>query len=344
MTRKSRSSLLLVLILPTLPACDNVSWGGAEFAIVPPPTVSAKPATNGKEIEEHMPSGPVLYYVANRREGAIMVPVGEITGDSMLPIRARADAKAFAQRLIAEHLRQGSEFTLYHLGSRVGTLVVQSATPPEPNVCPALPRALGALELQPGVDSIPEFLAISSQHAPEIRRRAGAVPEISRTMQVLAPILAEKMIRARHAELPSNWQRAMAQLRPFPVTGGADPGYATTFVVSDTLGLGADNMGYSLFYIGTPAQFSYDTVFVAFTDYPSQGKAAPRVVDYLDWTRDDQPELLLQVYGINDTWFEVVGKKANGRWERTFRDRCARGGNTVPAAPTPDSVRTDSAR
>ena len=344
MTRKSRSFLLLSLILPMLPACDNVSWGGVEFAVVPPPKVSAQPATNGREVEERMPSGPLLYYVVNRSDGAVMVPVGEIAGDSMLPIRARTDARAFAQRLIGEHMRQGSEFTLYHQGSRVGTLVVQSATPAEPNVCPALPHALGALELQPGADSIPEFLAISSQHAPEIRRRAGAEPQIGRTMQVLAPILAEKMIRARHAELPGNWQRAMAQLRPFPIAGATDPGYATTFLVSDTLGHGADNMGYSLFYVGTPAQFSYDTVFVAFTDYPSQGKAAPRIVDYLDWTRDDQPELLLQVYGINDTWFEVVGRKADGSWGRTFRDRCAAGANKVSGTPAPDAVRTDSVR
>src|SRR5262245_29297141 len=125
MTRKSRSILFLALILPTLPACDNVSWGGVEFAIVPPPKVSAKPATNGREVEERMPSGPILFYVANRSEGPVMVPVGEIAGDSMIPIRARADARAFAQRLIGEHMRQGSEFTLYHLGSRVGTLVVQ---------------------------------------------------------------------------------------------------------------------------------------------------------------------------------------------------------------------------
>jgi hypothetical protein len=332
----------LLVILPALLACDNVSWGGVEIAVVPPPKVSAKPAVSGKEIEDRMPAGPILYYVSNRAGSAVLTPVGEISGDSMLPIRARADARAFSERLIAEHMRQGAEFTLYHSGSRVGTFVVQSAVQAEPNVCPALPHARGTLELQPGLDSIPEYLAISSQHAPEIRRRAGATPEVSRTMQVLAPILAEKMIRARHAELPGNWQRAMAQLKPFPIAGVADPGYATTFLVSDTLGRGADNLGYSLFYIGTPAQFSYDTVFVAFRDYPSAGKAAPRVIDFLDWTRDDQPELLLQVYSINDTWFEVVGKKANGTWQRTFRDRCER----APAASSPADSTTspDTAR
>ncbi len=341
MTRKPRTIPLLV-ILPTLLACDNVSWGGVEVAVVPPPKVSAKPATSGKEVEERMPEGPILYYVSNRAGSTTLMPVGEIAGDSMLPIRARTDAKAFSDRLIAEHMRQGAEFTLYHTGSRVGTFVVQSATAAAPNACPALPRAQGTLELQPGLDSIPEFLAISSQHAPEIRRRVGGPLAISGTMRILAPILAEKMIRARHAELPGNWQRAMAQLEPIPVATSADPGYATTFLVSDTLGRGADNQGYSLFYIGVPDQFSYDTVLVAFTDYPTKGKAAPRVVDFLDWTRDDQPELLLQVYGISDTWFEVVGKKADGNWRRTFRDRCQPAASSTTA--TDSTAPADTAR
>ena len=341
MTRKPRTLLPLLVILPTLLACDNVSWGGVEVAIVPPPKVSAKPATSGKEVEERMPEGPILYYVLNRPPNPVLIPVGEISGDSMLPIRARTDAKAFADRLIGEHMRQGAEFTLYHEGARVGTLVVTAATAPEPNACPALPHAVGALELQPGADSIPEFMAISSQHAPEIHKRVGGPPVIGRTMQVLAPILAEKMLRARHAELPGNWQRAMAQLKPFPIAGSQDPGYATTFLVSDSLGTAGDNIGYSLFYVGVPAQFSYDTVYVQFTDYPTQGKAAPRVVDFLDWTRDDQPELLLQVYGITDTWFEVVGKKADGNWRRTFQGRCQRPTNSATSDST---ARADSAR
>jgi hypothetical protein len=202
-------------------------------------------------------------------------------------------------------------------------------------VCPALPRARGLLELTPGADQIPEFLAIGRTYAPEIRRRAATPLEVSRTMQVLAPILAERMLRARRAELPSNWQRAMRQLRPMPVEGGTDPGFATTFLVGDTLGMGADDVGYSLFYVGTPAQFSYDTVYVHFTNYAEGGKAAPRIVDFLDWNRDDQPELLLQVYGIRDTWFEVVGRGSDGAWRRTFRNRCENAAAARPGLPEP---------
>ena len=341
MGRTARTAFLY-LILAAVTGCDNVNWGGAEFAVVPPPKVSGTPQTSGEEVEERLPTGPLLYYVVNRATGATMVPVGEISGDSLLPLRARKDARVFAQRLIAEHMRQGSEFVLYRGGSRMGRLVVDSASAPAPNVCPALPRASGTMELASGTDGLGEFLAISEQHAPEIRRRTGAPLQVTRTMQVIAPILAEKMIRARGAELPGNWQRAMAQLRPIPIAGGTDAGFAATFLVGDTLGLGADNDGYAVFYIGTPAQFSFDTVFVQYTDYTREGKAATRIVDYLDWNRDDQPELLLQVYGIKDVWFETVGRGASGKWQRTFRDRCEQGSGAAPV-PQPDAKRDTAA-
>ncbi len=349
MTRSLR--FLPVLCVLALVGCDNINWGGVEFAIVPPPEVNVTPATGtgmgGEDVAERMPEGPVLYYVARSADGALMMPVGEIAGDSMLPIRARGDAQAFAQRFIGDHLRQGSEFVLFSNGRRVGTLVVDAAEPPAAGTCPALPRARGSMELATGADQISEFIAIANPYAPEIRRRAGAPVEVSRTMQVLSPILAEKMIRARRAPLPGNWQSAMEQLRPIPVSGASDPGFATTFLVSDTLGRGADNEGYSLFFVGVPAQFSYDTVFVQYTNYAEAGKAAPRIVDFLDWNRDDQPDLLLQVYGINDVWFETVGKTQSGKWRRTFRDRCPQGEASTSSVPQPtsrDSLTRDTAR
>src|SRR5687768_17413657 len=108
------------LILVGLTACDNVNFGGAEFAIVPPPKVSGTPATSGLEVEERLPEGPILYYVANTPGMPIMMPVAEIAGDTLIPMRARKDAKTYVQRLIAEHMRQGAEFALYRNGSRMG--------------------------------------------------------------------------------------------------------------------------------------------------------------------------------------------------------------------------------
>jgi hypothetical protein len=194
---------------------------------------------------------------------------------------------------------------------------------PAANACPALPRAHGTLELTSGAEQIPEFLAIAKTHAPAIRRQLDFPLEPTRSMQVIAPILAERMIRARHAELPGNWQRALAQLKPFPIANSRDPGFAASFLAGDELATGGDNVGYSVFFIAVPgAQFGYDTTYVRFTDYPTDGKQAPRTVDILDWNSDGQADLLLQVYGLTDTWFEAVQRNERGNWKRAFQDRC----------------------
>lgn len=338
------SLLNAALILVVATGCDNVNWGGADVAVVPPPPVTRGVSIDGEAGEERVPQGPVLFYVAAAAGGATMVPVGEISSDSLIAIRSTHDPAAFANRFIAEHMRQGAEFALFREGARVGTFVVQGTEVPPPQACPFLPRARGILQLSAGAEQVPEFLAIAEPYAPEISRRAGPPPEISRNMQVLAPILAERLLRARRAQLPGNWQRAMAQLKPFPITGAASPGYATTFLVSDTLATGGDDNGYSLFYVGVPAQFSYDTAYVVFTDYPSGGKAAPRVIDFLDWNRDEQPDLLLQVYGVRDAWFEAVSRNRRGQWRRVFRDRCEQGSTMPIPAPgaVPDTVTTTS--
>jgi hypothetical protein len=341
-----RDMMRLALMVTLVSACDNVDWGGADIAVVPPPPKAAGVPVSGEDLAEALPEGPILFYVVPGESGGVMVPVGQIVGDSMLPLRAKKDLALYAGRFIAAHMRRGSEFALYRNGARVGTFVVQSATPPTANACPALPTAQGTLELSSGAATIAEFLAIAKPHAPEIRRQLDFASQPARGMQVIAPILAEKMIRARRAELPGNWQRAMAQLKPFPIANVRDPGFATTFLVGDNLATGGDNLGYSLFFIGAPgAQFGYDTVFVKFSNYPTDGKAAPRVVDILDWNRDGQVDLLLQLYGVSDTWFEAVGRNQRGQWQRTFRDRCDQP-STESTIPVPDTTRVvaDTAR
>lgn len=324
-----RARAVSVLILTVAAGCDNVNWGGADFSVVPPPPRATAPSSgdttvSGQPVDEVLPQGPVVYYVARTAEGGIMVPVGEVAGDSLRPLRARRDARIFAERFIGEHMRQGSEFVLFRGGVRVGTLVVQSASAPGGDPCVALPRATGSLELSASAAGATEFLALSQLSAPQVPRRIDQGLQPTRTMTFVAPILAERMLRARRAQLPGNWQRAMAQVTPFPGVTGLEPGFAATFLVSDTLGPGLDDQGYSLFFIATPsaAQVGWDTVYVNFADYPSDGRAARRVIDFLDWDRDDHVELLLQVYSTGDSWFEAVGRGPNAPWRRLLRDRC----------------------
>lgn len=335
------------LILTVAAGCDNVNWGGADFAVVPPPPQTQSPANTvaaagDSAVVERLPEGPILYYAVPSGSGGVMVPIAEIDGDTLRSMRAPNDPAAFATRFIAEHMRQGSEFVLFRNGTRVGTLVVETAqaSPLTTGECAVVPRATGSLELSSAALDAREFLAMSKLQAPQVVAATAASLAPSRNMQVVAPILAERLMRARRASLPGNWQRAMAQLKTFPLGSGGETAYATTFLVGDTLGPGLDAEGYSIFYIGTPSAASFDTTFVDYRPYPEGGKAAPRVVDFLDWDRDEQAELLLQVYGVDDVWFEALGTDDSGRWRRIFRDRC----EGAAAPPVPTAVLTDSAR
>jgi hypothetical protein len=335
-----RSALGVVLIISALTGCDNVSWGGADVAVVPPPpkprAVQSDDAATAAG--EALPTGPILYYVARGGGQALLTPVAEIAGDSLIPIRSAGDARVYAGRFVAEHMRQGTEFDLFSRGVRVGSYVIQSARVPDQDLCPLLPVATGALELSVASDSSREFLALEKPHAPQASARAPNAPQTLGRMRFVAPILAERMLRARGAQLPASWQGAMEQVVAFPASGRADAGFAATFLVGDTLGPGLDDEGYALFFLAMPtaSQTGWDTVYVDYRDYARTRRAAARVIDYLDWTRDDQVELLLQVFGTRDTWFEVVGRDAQGQWARVLSDRCEENGRPMllPRMPT----------
>ncbi len=329
----------LPLIVTLLAGCDNVNWGGAQFSVVPPPTGAGGAAEEGgpetEPVDEQPPSGPVLYYVrALGEQTAVLIPVAEIGQDTLLPIQATEDWERYSQRFITQSLRQGTEFALFHRGERAGTFVLQSAEIAGEEVCPRAPRATGILELVASARAVPEFLAIAKTHAPPGGRRSTAANlEPDRRMPLQASILAESALRARGARLPNNWTRALAQLHIFPITGSADPAFASTFVVGDSTGRGANPSGYSLFIIGQPRpQVGYDTTFVDFIDFASSGRAAPRVIDFLDWDHTGGTGLLLEVTSGQDTWFEALGL-SNGRWRRVLQTRCER-----PAAATSEAA------
>jgi len=329
-----------------------VGWGGADVAVVPPPPKPSGPQQTEEETAaiEALPTGAVLYYVARSGSGALLTPVAQLDRDSLIPIRPTGDARVFADRLVVEQMRQGAEFDLFSHGARLGSFVVQSARVPEQDLCPLLPVAIGTLELGVAADSVREFLALAKHFSPSVGTRVAAAPANLQRMRFVAPILAERMLRARSAGLPGNWQGAMEQVFPFPASGRADAGFAATFLVGDTLGPGLDDAGYGLFFLAMPtaSQTGWDTVYVDFRSYPQTRKAAVRVIDYLDWTRDDQVELLLQVYGTRETWFEAVSRDNQGRWRSVLNDRCADGGRptllpAMPAGPElPPGIPTDT--
>ena len=311
------------LIVMVAAGCDNVQWGGADVAVVtPPPRAGDAAADPAADPIERLPNGPVLYYVRSAGGQASMIPVAELLRDTVLPIRAH-DWTRYGQLFIDQHLRRGAEFALFHHGGRVGTFVLESAGVPDETVCPRLPFATGFLELMPGASELPEFLALAKPNAPPgAPRGVVALPEAPPRTRSMAPILAERLLRARRAPLPGNWTRAMAPLAPFPLSGSELPAFASTFILGDSLGVGPAETGYALFFIAQPMpQIGYDTIFADFVNYEFEGKAAPRVVDFLDLNRDEQVDLVLEVYGEHGSWFEVV-QAADGEWRRLLENPC----------------------
>ena len=356
-----KSSLILrtaaawAFILTSAAACDNVSWGGADVTVVPPPPrlVAAPTEERTAPVEqrgpERLPDGPILYHV--RVEGATgrLEPVAEIIEDSLRALQPGQNASNYANALIAEHMREGAEFVLFHDGGRVGTFIVQSAAFDGGSPCRPLPSAAGVLELSPEGQNVREFVALARQRVPQNIGRANRL-QVTRSMQVIGPILAERIMRARRAELPGNWERAFAQVTPFPVERSQNAGFAATFLVRDTLGPGLDDDGYSLLFLAVPRETSYDTAYVSYRPYQQGGKQAPRVIEVFDWDRDGSPDLLLRVFGTSDSWLEALSRDDRGRWRRVFDDRCnvprevpaETTGPTVPLPPGEAVVRPDT--
>ena len=291
-----------------------MEWGGIDLAVVPPPE-KAEPDAEAQPVRE-LPAGPVLFYVHRDSAGATVIPVGQVTDRGLTTIAPGGDPAAFATRFIDAHLAPGTELALFRRGQRVGLLTVDGAALPADPVCRPLPRATGTVELASDVEAV-ELLALAAPAAPESHAPAGLQP--ARSMEVVGDMLARRMLQERQTDVPSV-AAARRQLQPFPIADTPDPGFTATYLVGDSLGLGGDDVGAALFVVFTPrGQEGYQPAFVGFTDY-STGKAAPRLIDFLDWDRDGQVELLLEVFGTTTSWFRAVAR--DDGWHAVFEDRC----------------------
>ncbi len=329
LTRRTGALLRLPIAFMVigLAGCDNVEWGGFDLSVVPPPP-TASPVNDELPDVERLPDRPILYHVSRGADGAVIVPVGEVADQGIEAIDAGPDPDSFGARFISAFMRQDAELTLFRHGRRAGTVIVDSAFVPT-DACRQLPWATGTLELAGAAGDATEFLAMARTQAPPGTVMPGRNLQPERRMEVVGNIMAEHVLRARRAQLP-NWAVARRQLQPFPVAGSQDLGFTATFLVGDQLQVGGDDNGYSLFILYTPQPpTGYDTAYVNFTSYPVDGKAAPRVIDFLDWNRDGQADLLLEVFGSRSSWFEAVGRVGDD-WRRTFRDRCTVPGRVLP--------------
>ena len=319
LNRAARGASLL--ILTALSACDNVKWGGSEIQFVPPP-----PAGGARESSADaqtfadlgLPSGTVVFHVTKGPQGATVTPVAEVSGDSLRTLRRPAGVapEAYETRFRQAVLENGAQFDLFRRGARVGSLQVQGQG--APTRC-GVPTARGLATTVAAAADATEFLAFRRGLAPSVIGEYSP-PQITGSMRTFASIVAERLVLQNGLPRPRSWPGAQRDMQPVEVIGGGTPEMVATYLVGDSLGVGAGQPdGYSILYAASyETRTGYTPFYTEVRDYRRTGKAAPKVVDYLNWNGRGGPEMLVQVFGPDQSWYEVISMDRNRRWQKVW--------------------------
>ena len=302
-----------------------MQWGGSDVEFIPPPpaVVMATEAPDSQaSVQLGLPVGPVLFHLEKTQQGSVLVPVAELSGDSLRAIRqgSGVEATAFQTRFRETVLPVGARFRLFRRGAPVGTFVVQADGPMTP--C-GLPTALGNATVVAAAADATEFLAFAEGLSPEVRGQFNP-PQVTGSINTYASIVAERLILQAGLPRPRSWAGAQRDLDPLQILPGGHPEMSATYLVGDSLAVGpADPQGYSVFYIADyETARGYSPVYTEVRDYRRTGKQAPALVDYINWNGQAGEDLLLRVYGRNDAWYEAISIR-NQRWEKVWQgDRC----------------------
>jgi hypothetical protein len=312
-----------LLILTALPACDNVGWGGASVHVVPPPPAGGVPVAApdpGATATFGLPGGAVLFHVIRGGEaGARIIPVAEIAGDSLRTLRRPADVspEAFEERFRATLLEPNAQFDLFRRGARVGSFIVQGNGPV--TAC-GLPTAEGHASTVAAAAAEGEFLAFRRGLAPESPLGEFSPPQIDPPIRRYASLLAERLVLQNGLPRPRSWPGAQRDVQALEVERGGQPEMAATYLVGDQLEVGpAERDGYAVFYIaGFETRSGYTPFYTDVRRYSEHGQGAPKLVDHADWNESGTQDILIQVFGRDQSWYEAVSRRPAG-WERVFQ-------------------------
>lgn len=325
------------LIVTALAACDNVEWGGAAVHVVTPPPPGAGQATvpePGTVAGLGLPTGRVLFHVVRSQDGtAQLTPVAEISGDSLRTIRRPAGVapEAYEQRFRQAVMDVNTEFVLFRRGAEVGTMIVKA---PGPVTSCGVPTAAGQASTVAAAAVEREFLAFRRGLAPEVIGEY-TPPQVEGTIQRYASLVAERLVLQNGLQRPRSWPGAQRDLQALNLVRGGQAEMASTYLVGDVLGIGpADPEGYSVFYVASYEQRAgYTPIYTEVRDYDKTGKGAPKLVDHLNWNGAGGAEMLVQVFGVRESWYEAVSRD-RGSWRKVWEaERCRE-----PAPPAGRSI------
>lgn len=327
------------MILTAVSACDNVEWGGVTMELQPPPPKDTTEGP-GEEVEDGVPTlpeGDVLFLVRREappegEEGPVtstLIPVAEIGGDSLAPLPFHD--QGFRALLVREMLPADREFAIFAGGRRVGTFVAGPENFSAEDYCAPRPAVRGVVELAPGVSGISHFLALSNEAASGFSRGSYQPAESNLAQRNATVDIAAELIPQIGAQWPTSLPVARRDLQIFRTDSGEL--VASTFLFRDQMEVAEpSDETYALFLLAEEQGEGYGSAFVWYREARRDGKGIPRVLGHLDWDRDGQGELLLEVLGARTRWFAALDRPG-AEWERIYQDPCGTPEQQAPSPP-----------
>jgi hypothetical protein len=316
-----------VMILTALSACDNLQWGGAEVRFVkPPPPEGAGEVTPTPEDAPNLglPRGTVLFHVIRAQNQDRIVPVGEVSGDSIRTLErpAGVSPQAYEQRFRQAVLPPNTQFVLFRRGAAVGTFTLRADGP---STSCGVPTGLGQVAAVAAAAADQEFIAFRRGLEPQVVGEFSP-PQVTGPIRRYAPLVTERLVLQNGMPRPGSWTRAQRDIQSVDFVPGGNPEMATTFLSGDELTVGPPNPdGWSVFYIASYEQRTgYTPVYSEVHDYRKAPKVAPKLVDHLNWNGRGGSDLLVQMFGPKDSWYSVISRDKGAKWDKVWEGRGCR--------------------
>jgi hypothetical protein len=316
----------LVGIVIAASGCDNVSWGGVDIRLEGPSADTGSGQADAGQVQGEpdlaSPLGPLLYAGLRSGDQVEVVPVAEITSGGLRPLPGATAGEEPGPEAIQARLQPGRELILFDQGVRVGMLVVQSAGIVMDTYCQPRPRASGPLLLLPDASAAQRFLAL--EKAPGSSYPYGEYQDLNSEydQRVASLNLGAEAVTLVGAPWPPALLDIRQDLQILGLPGGEAPAVMATFVHRDQLQVGpAPDDAYALLVLGEPRGARFELTYTWYRPVGTEGKGVPRYFSRMDWDRDGQEEILLEVLGTDRRWFAAVDRGPDG-WQTSFQDPC----------------------
>jgi hypothetical protein len=328
--------------------CGEVTWGGASVEVMLPDSKarSGGPPPSDQVIDladaelEPLDLPPFLYWVYGEGGGdaASILPVAAWDEEGWSPLPAPREQANVIARFGQGRLNAGTEFVLFHGGRRAGTFISDGSLVEDASTCLARPRGRGALELRQGMGDESGFLALRRDDwsASELSHSVGAdasaadtIPSDELRRQALAA--ARFTLERGGIPWPPSLPDILRDIRPVVLRDG-QPAMGVALSFGGELSTGrVTGSGYGVFFIAGMNEDGGWTPRWSWYQTTRQGKAFPRAVAAGSPRAEEDPLLLLEVFGERDRWLALLGEDATGAWGLRYVDPC---GAQIPSGAT----------